>query len=239
MAQEPTTEEVKRIVPREVRSPRSAAIAGIVFSLLIAASMILLYRNVLTSPADVGDEWLESWKGAATVVLVLVPFAGIAFLWFTGVIRDLVGDREDRFFATVFLGSGIILVVMMYTWAAAVGAILGTYAATAQISVDFDVYVFGLTFMDQIIGSYFLRMAAVYMLSISSLWTRAHVVPRWLTIVSYIVGLSFLLFASALRWARFMFPAWVLLVSIYILILNYRSTHSEESDGQLPLDWSA
>jgi hypothetical protein len=216
------------MVPRQVRSPRSAAIAGIVFSLLIAASMILLYSNVLDSPADVGGEWLESWKGAATVVLVLVPFAGIAFLWFTGVIRDLVGDREDRFFATVFFGSGIILVVMMYTWAAAVGAILGTYAATAQTSVDFDIYIFGLTFMDQIIGSYFLRMAAVYMLSIGSLWTRAHIVPRWLNIVTYVVSLSFLLFAGALRWARFIFPAWVLLASIYILVQNYRSTHDEE-----------
>ena len=230
--------DAERMVPHQVRSPRSAAIAGIVFSGLIAASMILLYSNVRASPVDVGDEWLESWSGAATVVLVLVPFAGIAFLWFTGVIRDLVGDREDRFFATVFFGSGIILVVMMYTWAAAVGAILSTYAATAHISVDKDVYIFGLTFMDQIIGSYFLRMGAVYMLSISSLWTRARVVPRWLTIVSYVVGLSFLLFASWLRWARFMFPAWVLLVSIYILVQNYRSTHDREGQGEMPLDLS-
>ena len=238
MTQGTPAEGTQRMVPRQVRSPRSAAIAGIVFSCLIAASMILLYSNVLASPADVGGEWLESWSGAATVVLVLVPFAGIAFLWFTGVIRDLVGDREDRFFATVFFGSGIILVVMMYTWAAAVGAVLGTFAATAHMSVDYDVYVFGLTFMDQIIGSYFLRMAAVYMLSISSLWTRAKIVPRWLTIVSYIVGLGFLLFASALREARFLFPTWVLLVSIYILVRNYRRTHDKEGHGQLPLDLS-
>jgi hypothetical protein len=89
--------------------------------------------------------------------------------------------------------------------------------------------------MDQIIGSYFLRMAAVYMLSISSLWTRAHVVPRWLTIVSYVVGLSFLLFAGALRWARFIFPAWVLLVSIYILVLNYQRTHIRRARAKCPL----
>ena len=236
MSQDTLTKEAEAMVPRQVRSPRSAAIAGIVFSLLMAASMVLLHSNVLANPADVGSEWLESWSGAATVVLVLVPFAGIAFLWFTGVIRDLVGEREDRFFATVFFGSGIILVVMMYTWAAAVGAILSTYAATAQISVNRDIYIFGLTFMDQIIGSYYLRMAAVYMLSISSLWTRARVVPRWLTIVSYLVGLSFLLFASRLRWARFIFPAWVLLISVYILIVNYPRTHDKKGDGQLPLE---
>ena len=49
-------ERTQRLVRREVRSPRSAAIAGIVFSLLIAASMVLLYSNVLANPADVGSE---------------------------------------------------------------------------------------------------------------------------------------------------------------------------------------
>jgi hypothetical protein len=232
-------EDTQRVVRREIRSPRSAAIAGIIFSLLMAVSMILLYDSAMASPADVSSDWLEAWAGAAAVVLVLVPFAGIAFLWFTGVIRDLVGDREDRFFATVFLGSGIILVVMMYTWSAAFGAIFATYATAAHLSVDADIYVFALSFMNQIIGNYFLRMAAVYMLSIGSLWTRAEVVPRWLNIITYAVALGFLLFASVLRQARFIFPAWVLLVSVYILVQNYRRTHDEEGQGEVPLDLSA
>ena len=211
-------EDTQKLVRREVRSPRSAAIAGILFSLLTAASMILLYNSATASPADIGSEWLETWSGPATVVLVLVPFAGIAFLWFTGVIRDLLGDREDRFFATIFLGSGIIIVVMMYTWAAAFGAIFGTYAAAADLLVDNDIFIYASVFMNQIIGNYFLRMAAVYMLSIGTLWTRTDVMPRWLVIVTYIVALGFLLFASILQWARFIFPAWVLVVSVYILI---------------------
>lgn len=232
-------EATERLIRPELRSPRSAAIAGIIFSLLMAASMILLYDSDMASLADVSSDWLEAWSGAASVVLVLVPFAGIAFLWFTGVIRDLVGHREDRFFATVFLGSGIILVVMMYTWSAVFGAIFGTYAAAAHVSIDADIYVFGLAFMNQIIGNYFLRMAAVYMLSIGSLWTRANVVPRWLTIVTYVVALGFLLFAGVLRGTRFIFPAWVLLVSVYILFLNYRRTHDEESKEKVLPDTSS
>jgi hypothetical protein len=203
------------------------------------SSMILLYRSATATLADIDLEWLESWSGTASVVLVLVPFAGIAFLWFTGVMRDLMGDLEDKFFSTVFLGSGIILVVMMYVWAAAVGAVFGTYALAAEVSVDKDVYLYGLVFMNQILGNYFLRMAAVYMLSIGSLWTRTKVVPRWMVIVTYVVGLGFLLFASILREARFLFPAWVLLVSVYILILNYRYTQEREGEGELPLDSNA
>jgi len=230
------TEETERLVRREVRSPRSAALAGILFSLLIMTSMILLYNSATANPADVGSEWLETWSGAATVVLFLVPFAGIAFLWFTGVIRDLLGDREDRFFATIFFGSGIILVVMLFTWAAAFGAILGTYAVAADVLVDTDILIYGIVFMNQIIGNYFLRMAAVYMLSIGSLWIRTDAVPRWLVIVTYVVALGFLLFASILREARFIFPAWVLVVSVYILILNYRRTQNQEGEDRLSQD---
>jgi hypothetical protein len=45
----------------------------------------------------------------ALVGLYLAPFAGIAFLWFIAAIRSQLGEREDRFFATVFLGSGLLL----------------------------------------------------------------------------------------------------------------------------------
>ena len=225
MSQENLVEERRSQIRREVRSPRSAALAGIVFSLLMITSMVLLHRSAAVNLVDFGPAWLESWSGAASVVLVLVPFAGIAFLWFTGVMRDLMGDLEDKFFSTVFLGSGIILVVMMYVWAATVGAVFGTYALAAEVSIDQDIYLYGLVFMNQVIGNYFLRMAAVYMLSIASLWTRTKAVPRWLTIVTYILGLGFLLFAGSLREVRFLFPAWVLVVSVYILILNYRRTH--------------
>jgi hypothetical protein len=232
-----TAEEgMQTLVQREVRSPRSAALAGILFSLLIGASMILLRTGAIVDPTEIDTEWLDAQSSAAAVVLVLVPFAGIAFLWFTGVMRDLLGGLEDKFFATIFLGSGIILVVMMFVWASAYGAMFGTYQAFGGELNDFDILIYATVFANQIMGSYFLRMASVYMLSIGSLWTRTKVVPRWLTIVTYLVAVPFLLFAGALRWARFLFPAWVLLVSIVILILKYRYNRQSEGDEKLSLE---
>jgi hypothetical protein len=222
------------LVEPRLRSPRSAAAAGIIYSILTMTSMILLRQNVIDDPAEIGHEWLRAWSGAASAVLILVPFAGIAFLWFTGVIRDLVGGREDKFFATVFLGSGIILVVMMFIWAAAVGALMGALTVADELELRMDIFVYGFLFMNQLISNYYLRMAAVYMLSIGSLWTRAKVVPRWLTILTFIVGLGFLVFAGILRGARFIFPIWVLLVSAYILVLNYRLTHYQEAEEPSP-----
>jgi hypothetical protein len=227
---------MERKVQREVRSPRSAALAGILFSLLMGASMILLRTGAVVDPIEIDSEWLQAQSSAVAVVIVLVPFAGIAFLWFTGVLRDLLGGLEDKFFATVFLGSGIILVVMMFVWASAFGAIFATYEVLAEALNDFDVFIYATTFANQIMGSYFLRMASVYMLSIGSLWTRTKVVPRWLTLVTYIVAVPFLVFAGSLRWARFLFPAWVLMVSIVILILNFRHNKEREDDEELTLE---
>ena len=226
-----TSTGVERLVQREVRSPRSAALAGILFSLLIGASMILLRTGAIVDPTEIDTEWLDAQSSAATVILVLVPFAGIVFLWFTGVMRDLLGALEDKFFATVFLGSGIILVVMMFVWAAAYCALFSTYQVVGEALNDFDVLIYATAFANQIMGSYFLRMASVYMLSIGSLWTRVKVVPRWLTIVTYVVAVPFLLFAGALRVARILFPIWVLLVSIFILYLNYHHRR-EHGDGE-------
>lgn len=228
-----TTEKMERKIRREVRSPRSAALAGILFSILMGASMILLRNGAIVDPTEIDGEWLDAQSATAAVVLVLIPFAGIAFLWFTGVMRDLVGDLEDKFFATVFLGSGIILVVMMFVWASAFGAMFGTYQAVAGALNNFDIFIYATAFSNEIMTSYFLRMASVYMLSIGSLWTRAKVVPRWLTLVTYALAVPFLLFAGSIRWARFVFPAWVLMVSIFILILNFRRKHEHEDDEEL------
>ena len=65
------------------------------------------------------------------IALNLVPFAGIAFLWFIGVLRDRIGEREDRFFATVFLGSGLLFVAMIFV-AAGIGGALEELLAKAH-----------------------------------------------------------------------------------------------------------
>ncbi|MGB3716692.1 MAG: hypothetical protein WA996_19915 [Candidatus Promineifilaceae bacterium] len=105
-------------------------------------------------------EWLVKWTGTASLVITIVPFAKLAFLWFTGVIRDRLGDQEDRFFATVFLGGGIISVVMLFIWGAIIGAMFGAYTLATSLLVDHDIFIFGFAFMKEIIGNYALPWAA-------------------------------------------------------------------------------
>lgn len=216
-------EEESSLLRQKNISPRSAAIAGIIFSLLVTTSILLI--SSIESPEDFNKDWVLTWFNTASVAIGLVPFAGIAFLWFTGVIRDRLGSREDKLFATVFFGSGIIYIMTMFMWAASFGAIYRIFAVkTNTLVANYDVFIFGFAFMDEILSNFALRMAGVYMLSIGSLWTRAGVMPRWLTIITYIVALGFLFFAGIVREALFGFPVWVFLVSVYILISNYRSS---------------
>jgi len=205
-----------------IRSPRSAALAGIIFSLLAAASMFIMTRVATIDPADVTEAWLETTSQSVRLAIALVPFAGIAFLWFTGVIRDLLGSREDQFFSTVFFGSGIIFVATLFVWATIAGAIYGTFAATANHLDDSIVFIFGFKLMNEIMSNFILRMAGVYMLSIGTLWLRTKALPRWLIILTYVVGLSFLFLAGFIRYTRFIFPGWVFAVSVYILVVNRR-----------------
>jgi len=214
-------------IQKRVRSPRSAALAGILFSGLLIASMLLITGIAQVSPAEISTEWIETRADSVSLALRLMPFAGIAFFWFTGVIRDHIGDREDRFFATVFLGSGIAYVVLTFVWAAAAGAVFGSFSLAADQLADNDIFIFGFIFMNEILGNYILRIAGVYMFSIGTIWSRSEMMPRWLTVTTYIVGLLFLFFAGSIREARFIFPGWVLLTSVYILITNRRLERRE------------
>src|ERR1700756_1956186 len=106
-----------------LRTPRAAAFAGIIFSVLWVVVFGLMRLSVPSDPFEEGA-WLAGDTTYVALAINLVPFAGVAFLWFVGVLRDRLGAREDQFFATVFLGSGFLLLAMLFVAAAVVGAII-------------------------------------------------------------------------------------------------------------------
>src|SRR5947209_12856364 len=105
---------------KAIRTPRAAALAGIAFAILLITSLVLVRLAVPKNPNEAGT-WISSSSKRNSVLLALslVPFAGIAFLWFIGVVRARVGTAEDQFFSTVFLGSGLLFVAMLFVAAAA------------------------------------------------------------------------------------------------------------------------
>ena len=149
--------------------------------------------------------------------LHLVPFAGIAVLWFIGVIREQLGDVEDRLFSTVFLGSGLLFLAMLF-----MGAVTSTglLALLAGPDPDAELFAFGRSTTQTLISVYAMRMAAVFTISVSTLGIRTAGLPRWVSFIGYLVALTLLVAAGEHRWFQLLFPAWVLLVSIVILVVR-------------------
>jgi hypothetical protein len=194
----------------------------VVFAVLFGLSMVLLRMSITEAPLT--DTELSSVaKTRLTIALTLMPIAGIAFLWFVGVVRDQLGVLEDRFFATVYLGSGLLFLAMMFVSMALAGAILTTVDSGVTPSSPPEVVEFGRAVMLQVMNVYALRMAAVFMISLSTTWHRSGTEPRWLVISTYLVAVSLLVVTSFSMWVALVFPGWVLLVSLYILVTSRRS----------------
>ena len=213
-----------------LKTPRAAGVAGVLFSLLFIASLVLIRVSVPFDPLEAGA-WLSSEVGAVTLALNLIPFAGIAFLWFIGVVRDRFGEAEDRLFATVFLGSGLLFLAMIFTSAAVAGSIILAYGNTPGKLIDSEVYTFGRTVMYSIANVYALKMAGVFMISTTTLSFRLQIFPRWLIIVSYVLAVALLLNVVSIEWIILVFPLWVLLISVMILIENYRHRAGADEVG--------
>ncbi len=112
-----------------LKTPRAAAVAGIIFAVLFTISIVLMRLAIPEELSGTNTAaWLQGNTTTLTLALTLVPFAGIAFLWFIGVVRDRLGKLEDQFFSTVFFGSGLLFLAMVFASAAIAGGILSSYA---------------------------------------------------------------------------------------------------------------
>lgn len=204
-----------------LKTPRAAALAGCIFSLLLLTSLWILQRSTPDDPRDTGL-WLAANARGVALALNLIPFAGIAFLWFIGVLRDRLGAKEDRFVATVFLGSGLLFLAMLFAAAAAGGGLILAYG-DRQGETDTAAFAFGRAFTFYLMGVYAFRMAAVFMITSSTLVLYTKVAARWIAVVGYLGALFLLVGGGHFRWTLFVFPIWVLLVSLYILFDNFHT----------------
>jgi hypothetical protein len=220
----------------QLTTPRAAAVAGILFSVLLIASLVILRLSIPADPRDAG-RWLAGDTRLIEAALTLLPFAGIAFLWFIGVVRDRLGEHEDRLFATVFLGSGLLFLAMLFASAALAGGILVAYggspaagAAPAAL-LDSETYAFARAATFVIINTYAIKMAGVFMITTATLFLRTKVTPRWMALLGYALALLLLVTISRLSGIILVFPLWILLISIYILIENYRRGPDAAASG--------
>jgi hypothetical protein len=215
-----------------LKTPKVAAIAGIVFSILLLTAFGLLRLSIPADPLA-PSIWVRTNSNTVALALNLIPFAGIAFLWFIGVLRDRLGQREDRFFATVFLGSGLLFLATLFSAAAVVGAITITFAAKPDRPIDPDTFAFVRTLSFNLMNVYAIKMAGVFMISTSTVAIYTQFAPRYIAVLGYALALVILFGSYYLDWSFFAFPVWVLLLSIQILVDNFRRPTPELEKSQV------
>lgn len=199
-----------------LRTPRAAAVAGIVFSIMLIIAFWLLRISVPTQSLA-WNALLGDHAKAIAVALSLIPFSGIAFLWFIGVLRDRLGQREDRLLATVFLGSGLLFLAMLFSAAAVASAVVIVYSSAPHQELDFRMFAFARTLISDLVNVYATKMAGVFMFSTSTVAIYTGLAPRYIGFLGYALALLLLFGSHYLEWSFFVFPLWVLLLSAHIL----------------------
>lgn len=216
MAEAPVT-----LTAQQLKTPRVAAVAGIIFAVLMSTALVLIRLSIPTDLSDTGAS-LAGQAGTVSFALSFMPLAGIAFLWFMGVLRDRLGRLEDRFFSTVFLGSGLLYLGLSFVSAALAQALLASAALIPGL-VKTSVYTFSRLAIYQISNIYALKMSGVFMISLGTIWLKTRMMPRWLVFATYALALVLLLSISLSLWFTLTFPAWVFVISVYILVANLRN----------------
>jgi hypothetical protein len=209
------------LVGRDLRAPRAAGVAGLLFAVLFVGSLLLLrdQPGAGSSADEIARWYLGDEAGRVGLIgLYLAPFAGIAFLWFIAVIRSHLGHREDQFFATVFLGSGLLFVAMLFGAAAAASAPLASVKFQGASVPGPDTIGFARALAYTLLYVYGVRVAAVFTIVVSTIGVRTGALPRWLVLAGYAIAVIMLLSVSFFKLVVLAFPLWVAAVSVTILL---------------------
>ena len=211
--------EQSTLTRANLKTPRAAAIAGILFSVLLLGVLWLLRISVPDDPREPGA-WLKSASHTVALAINLVPFAGIAFLWFIGVLRDRLGASEDKFFATVFFGSGLLFLGMLFAAAAVAGALIISFETAPAQLIESATFHFARAAAYSMMNVYTVKMAGVFMVTTSTIAIYTGFAPRWIAILGYLLALLLIFGSYYLSWSFAVFPLWVLVMSIYIFFDN-------------------
>lgn len=221
------------------RSLRRAATltagVGIAFSLLFVLSVLLTtgVPGAQATDAQIFAYYNSGDQTALVVVgLYVMPFAGIAFLWFIVALRMWAAASLRSLsvlHSNLQLVSGIIFVALFFTGAAAT-SVLAVSVQFARGPVDPTAARQFPAFGQSLILFFAMRMAAMFVFTTSAIGRSAGILPRWFGLIGFGVGLLLLLSATFSPLLVLVFPSWVLALSLILL----RAARQISKETRLP-----
>jgi hypothetical protein len=205
---------------RRFASIEAAAVAGIICSLGWSLSV----RGLLAAPGiGAPDREIERFYADASasrlmmVWLQVLVFSTIAFLWFVGVIRSRLGDREPKLFGTVFFGASILLAGLLFVGAALLAA-PSVLVVVGDKTPSPDAASLTRATAAILLSVFAPRIATLVMLSTASLGRATKALPRWLVWLTYGVAVVELVNVTLATPTIYLMPAWIALVSVVVLV---------------------
>lgn len=203
---------------RSLLTARSVAIAGIVFAITMTVTLSL-FRSAFPMDAElVGQVPSADAIAQGRLALVILPYSGIAFLWFMGALNYSLGHADHRLFTTVFVASGILIVGVSFVAGAVGAAELDAFARGMNPTGEARL-ISGVT-VNVLLITYAARMAAVFCLALSTFGRLRRILPPWLSWLGTATGVFLLLVPFGVPYVQFVFPAWIAILSIYLFVAN-------------------
>ncbi len=208
--------------PSALRSIEAAAVAGLVHaSLLLVSTYLLLRAPQVTADAPDVRWYVDAANQRSTALgLNLMAIGMIAFLWFVAVIRRRVGERENKFFGTVFLGSALLLAgtrviaAVLFSTPTMSAYLFGVQPGAESVALW---QTSGLT-LATIVGT---RLESVFVISTTTVGRLSEALPAWLIWFGYLTGLVLLVIPLSRALLIWLFPVWVAAVSVTLLVRHH------------------
>ncbi len=222
-----SSDEGGQIDPRvtwrhRLRSIEAAALAGIVCSIGWALSL----RGLLSAPGigasnrEVARYYSEPAHGTAAVLwLQVTVFSTISFLWFVGVVRGRIGEREPKLAGTVFFGGSILLASLLFVGTALLAA-PAVQVALGGAAPDPGALSLLRAVADVVLSIFLPRVAMLVMFSTANLAWASGALPRWLVVLTVALGVVELVNVTVATPTVFLLPAWIALVSVVLLVTH-------------------
>lgn len=205
---------------RRFASVQAAAIAGIVCAIgwLVSLNGLLSAPGVGATDAEITEFYADD--GATRMAMVwlqVLVFSTIAFLWFVGVVRARLGDREPRLFGTVFFGASMLLAALLFVGASLLAA-PAAMAALTERAPDPGAAALTRSAAAVLFSVFAPRIATLVMFSTASLGRVTGALPRWLVWATFVLGVFEFVNVTVSRSTLYSVPVWIAVVSVVLLV---------------------
>ena len=228
-----------------VKKQRRAAVRTGWLAIIHALLVLVAYALLAPAPNPTSDnaayaEYYGSSSSHTAIVVVgfyILPFAGLAFMWFIIALRIWIRRASealrDELYSTGQLVSGVVYLTLLMVASASISVLaLDIETADAGLSPQIARQFTEMSWTLAVVFA--MRMAAVFVATTAALGRRHGFLPKWFTIVSYVIGAILLVGPTVSQFLMLVMPIWMFVLGVLMLIRSRSAPEALVGTEDLP-----